>query len=84
MQVSMEVLIIEGGVSMQLLSEPFSCYGKWVTHCWLQSVWEKVEMFNFWVAIATPSLQLPRECDRWMMLALVDQGYSEDELIHLN
>ena len=33
MQVSMEVFIIEGGVSMQLLFEPFSRYGKWVTHC---------------------------------------------------
>ncbi len=38
MQVSMEVLIIEGGVSAQILSEPFSRYGKWVTHCWLRSV----------------------------------------------
>jgi hypothetical protein len=47
MQVSMEVLIIEGGVSAQILSEPFSHYGKWVTHCWLQFVWEKVDMFNF-------------------------------------
>ncbi len=35
MQVSMEVLIIEGGVSTQLFSEPFSRYGKWVTYCWL-------------------------------------------------
>jgi hypothetical protein len=84
MQVSMEVLIIEGGVSAQILSESFSCYGKGVTHCWLQYVWEKVDMFNFWVEISAIPLRLPREQDRWIMLTLVDQGFSEEELIHLN
>jgi hypothetical protein len=69
MQVSMEVLIIEGGVSAQILFESFSHYGKWVTHCWLQSVWEKVDMFNFWVEISAIPLQLPWEQDRWIMLA---------------
>jgi hypothetical protein len=84
MQVSMEVLIIEGGVSTQLLSKPFSCYGKWVTHCWLRSLWEKVDMFSFWVELGPLPLQPPWERDQWMMLALIDQGYSEDELICLN
>ncbi len=84
MQVSMEVLIIKGGVSAQILSEPFSHYGKWVNHCWLQSVWEKVDMFNFWVEISAIPLQLPWEQDCWIMLALVDQGFSEEELICLN
>jgi hypothetical protein len=80
----MEVLLIEGGVSAQILSEPFSCYGKWVTHCWLRFVWEKVDMFNFQVEISTIPLQLPREQDHWIMLALVDQGFSEEALICLN
>jgi hypothetical protein len=38
MQVSMEMLIIESGVSTQILSEPFAWYGIWVTQSWLQSV----------------------------------------------
>jgi hypothetical protein len=84
MQVSMEVLIIEGGVSMQLLSKPFSRYGKWVTHCWLRSLWEKVEMFGFRVEIGPLPLKPPRERDRWLMLALIDHGFSTDELIRLN
>jgi hypothetical protein len=84
MQVSMEVFIIEGGVSMQLLSEPFSRYGKWVTHCWLRSLWEKVEMFGFRLEIAPLPLQPPRENDRWLILALIDHGFSENELIRLN
>jgi hypothetical protein len=40
MQASMEMLIIECGISTQILAEPFSQYRKWVTHCWLSSVWE--------------------------------------------
>ena len=41
-------------------------------------------MFNFWVEISAIPLQLPLEQDRWIMLALVDQGFSEEELICLN
>jgi hypothetical protein len=84
MQVSMEVFIIEGGVSTQLLSELFSRYGKWVTHCWLKSLWEKVERFGFHVEIAPLPLLHPRENNRWPMLALEDHGFSKDELICLN
>jgi hypothetical protein len=84
MQVSMEVFIIEGGVSTQLLSEPFARYGKWVTHCWLRSLWEKVEMFGFRVEIAPLPLQPPREKDCWLMLALIDHGFSKNKLIRLN
>ncbi len=47
-------------------------------------MWEKVDMFNFWVEISAIPLQLPREQDRWIMLALVDQGFREEELICLN
>jgi hypothetical protein len=35
MQGSMEVFIIKGGISTQLLPKPFTRYGKWVTDCWL-------------------------------------------------
>jgi hypothetical protein len=47
MQVSMERMIIEGGISTQILSKPFSRYGEWTMHCWLQSLWEKKDMFCF-------------------------------------
>jgi hypothetical protein len=43
-----------------------------------------VDMFNFWVEISAIPLQLPREQDCWILLALVDQGFSEEELIRLN
>jgi hypothetical protein len=46
LQTSMEIMIVEGGVSTQILSQPFQRYSKWVTHTWLRLVWEKVDMFN--------------------------------------
>ncbi len=46
LQNSMELMIVEGGVSTQILSLLFGCHSKWVTHSWLCSVWEKVDFFN--------------------------------------
>ncbi len=35
LQTSMEVMIVEGGVFTQILSQSFQQYSKWVTHSWL-------------------------------------------------
>jgi hypothetical protein len=51
MQLSMELLITEAGISLQLLSTPFTCCKRWVTHCWLKLLWEKVYMFSVCVEI---------------------------------
>jgi hypothetical protein len=82
MQVSMEILVIEGGMSFQLLSEPYSLYGERVTHSWLRSVWEKVDMFGFKVELRALPLELPREGgDGWIMRT---HRYTEEELLQLN
>jgi hypothetical protein len=46
MQTSMELMIIEAGVSNQLMSLHYQRYSKWVTHSWLRLLWEKIDMFN--------------------------------------
>jgi hypothetical protein len=84
MQVSMEMMIIEGGISTQILSEPYTRYGKRVTYCWLRLLWEKVDMFCFCIEIRELALATPRENDGWIMLAFVDLGFTDDELIGLN
>jgi hypothetical protein len=71
MQVLMEMLVIKGG-SLQILSESFSTYSKWLTHSWLQSVWEKIDMFGFKVEI------------RGIMQAFAWLEFNEDELLRLN
>ena len=84
MQVSMEMLVIEGGISLQILSEPFSTYGKGVTHSWLRSVWEKIDMFGFKVEICELPLQFLRESDGWIMRAFSQLDFDKDELLRLN
>jgi hypothetical protein len=84
MQVSMEMLVIEGGVSLQILSESFSTYGKQVTHSWLRSVWEKIDMFGFKVEIRELPLQFPRENNRWIVRAFAQLEIDEDKLLRLN
>jgi hypothetical protein len=59
MQVSMEMMIIEGGVSSQILSEQYARYGHWTTHCWLRLLWEKVDMFRFKVEVRELALEAP-------------------------
>jgi hypothetical protein len=61
MQASMELLVTEGGVSTQILVEPFARYSKWVTHCWLRSVWEKVDRFRLQTEVSELPLGLPSE-----------------------
>jgi hypothetical protein len=42
LQTLMELLVIEVGVSTQILSIDYARYSGWVSHCWLKLVWEKV------------------------------------------
>ena len=56
LQVSLELLIIELGISSQPFQESFSKYGSRVTLSWLKSVWEKVDSFK--VRIQLRSLEI--------------------------
>jgi hypothetical protein len=51
MSVSMELLITKLGISTQPLCKSFLKYGSWVTHTWLQSLWEKIAEFDITVEI---------------------------------
>ncbi len=44
-------MIVEGGVSTQILSQPLLWYSKRVTNSWPKLVWEKVDLFNLKVEI---------------------------------
>ena len=51
MIVSIEMLIVELGVSVQPFQESFKKYKYWVTWSWMVSVWEKCDMFNVVIGI---------------------------------
>jgi hypothetical protein len=84
MQLSMELIITEAGISLQPLSTPFHRSKGWVTHCWLKSLWEKVDKFSVQVEILELPLKFPRERDNWLMAAFENADYDEKALIHLN
>ncbi len=76
MAVSMELLTTELGVSSHPLAESFLKYGKWVTHSWLRSLWEKVDKFDIIVEIAPIPIDPPRAGDRWIMQAMIEAGFT--------
>jgi hypothetical protein len=72
LQVSLELFIIELGVSSQPFQEAFAKYGKWVTDCWLKAVWEKAIMFNVRIQLWSLDINPPCSGDKWFMKALQD------------
>jgi hypothetical protein len=73
----------ELGVSSQPLGESFQKFGKWVTHSWLQSLWEKVDKFDVTVKIAPIPIDPPRMGDRWFMRAVIEAGYRRPEELEI-
>ncbi len=80
LQMSMELLVIEAGVSSQILSMEYDRYGGWVSSCWLKSVWEKICMFNLQVEIRELPLQPTRANDKWLMLCLRRRGIQKTSI----
>ena len=62
--VSLELLIVELGISAQPLQESYKWYKSWVTWTWLVLVWEKFDMFNVLIDYNENFLKLPRERDQ--------------------
>ena len=68
-QTSLELLIIETGVSLQPFTEDYdydTCQ-HWVTSSLLKLVWEKASHLNIEIQLAPLPLQPPRERDKWIM-----------------
>lgn len=59
LQMSMELLVTELGISLQPLQESYRRYSCFVTNSWLKTLWEKVDMFDF--SIEVNNIQLKGE-----------------------
>jgi hypothetical protein len=85
MQVSTELLILELGISSQPFQESYATYGKWITHFWFKSIWEKVHRFSVTIEITTLLIKPPWEGDKWFMQAVMEASVTNPiELIKLN
>ena len=51
MQLSLELLTLEMGISSQPLQESYKRYGPWITAGWFKILWEKVDMVRITVEV---------------------------------
>ena len=45
MQAPLVYMILKTGVSQQPLQQSYKKYGNWVTHSWIKTLWEKLDLF---------------------------------------
>lgn len=60
LQSSMEMFIIELGLSSQPLAERYAVGSHWVTYSWIKSLWENIDMFGMTIELGNISIDLPR------------------------
>lgn len=84
LNVSINYLILELGVSNQPFQESYALYNGLVTTCWAKRLWEKVDSFGITVELQETALKLPRQRDKWLILEFVRLGYKGRQLVLLN
>jgi hypothetical protein len=84
MQNTMELLVIELGMSLQPFQEDYEACQHWVMHSWMKSVWEKAQHLQVEIHIANLPVHPPRERDLWLMKEFFRMNYSSDDLRRLN
>ena len=84
MHTSVDLLVIELGLSTQPFAEDYDACQHWVTHSWLKSVWEKAAKLEIDIQLAQIPLQFPRECDSWIMAEFIRMDYDTQSLCRLN
>jgi hypothetical protein len=84
LQLSMELLTLELGLSSQPFTISYQRYHNWVTDCFLKEWWSRLDRFGFKVHVQQDLTRLPRTGDRWLMTAFEEAGYTGQELVMLN
>jgi len=84
MLISLNLMILEMGISTQPLLESYTQYGSWITSSWLKSMWEKCNKYDDMVEFNNVTIALPRLEGEWLMRLLIRLRYSCQELEQLN
>ena len=84
MQTSVELFIIEMGMSPQPFKESYQTCHHWVTPSWFKSIWEKASTLDIEIELAQLPLQPPRERDSWLMAEFIRLNYDQHVLKKLN
>ena len=81
---SLELLVVNLGLSFQPFRILYKHYGDWVTTCWLKRVWEKVDCYGFVLTVHNLLSSFPQEGDDWLMSQFIATGYKGEDLQTLN
>ena len=84
LQTSLDLLVVDLGLSFQPFRVYHNQYGDWVTTFWLKRVWEKVSFFDFVLTVTNLSTSYPREGDDWLLARFIAMGYTAEERRILN
>jgi len=84
LQTSYSLFFVEAGLSFQPLQESYAQYGSLVTHSWVKMLWEKLSAFYVKIVVADHTLKFPRENNKFIMQALINEGYTGEALRRLN
>jgi hypothetical protein len=84
MKISYSYLTLELGVSFQPLQASYSRFSILATHSWMKMLWEKVDKFGVIVETAKETLAFSRHGDKFLMLVLMERGYSIETVRQLN
>ncbi len=84
MQASVELLVIELGLSLQPFTEDYDACQHWVTPSWLKSVWEKSFKLRTDIQLARIPLQPSRERYSWTMVEFIRMNYDTQSMCKLN
>jgi len=84
MKMSYHYLTLELGISFQPLQASYSKFSFLAMHSWMKMLWEKVDKFGLTIETATGVLAFPRRGDKFLMLVLIERGYSRETVRQLN
>jgi hypothetical protein len=76
MKTSYSYLTLELGVSFQPLQALYSRFSFLAMHSWMKALWEKVDKFGVIIKTARGPLAFPWLGDKFLMLVLMERGYS--------
>jgi hypothetical protein len=74
LQTSLELLVVDLGLSFQPFQVSYELFGDWVSTSWLKRVLEKVYSFGFTLSVNNLPKRYPREGVDWLMSQLIARG----------
>ena len=67
MKISLDYMILNMGISLQCLQEPYKNYEQRMTPIWLKSLWEKCDWFDVMIEFKNTPLEFSCCGDKWLM-----------------